>query len=73
MVGDRACLIGNVDPVTVLMQGTPEKVRAASNACLDAAAAGGGYILGSGCVVPRVSPFENVRAMVQAARDYAPD
>lgn len=72
LVGDRACLIGNVDPVTVLMQGTPAKVRAASNACLDAAAAGGGYILGSGCVVPRVAPFENVRAMIGAARDYAP-
>lgn len=72
VVGDRACLIGNVDPVTVLMQGVPGQVRAASNACLDAAADGGGYILGSGCVVPRVTPLENVRAMVHAARDYAP-
>jgi uroporphyrinogen decarboxylase len=72
LVGDRACLIGNVDPVTVLMQGTPEKVQVASNACLDAATGGGGYILGSGCVVPRPTPLENVRAMVRAARDYAP-
>jgi uroporphyrinogen decarboxylase len=72
VVGDRACLIGNVDPVAVLLQGTPERVREASNACLDAAAAGGGYVLGSGCVVPRITPLPNIRAMVQAAREYEP-
>ena len=71
IVGDRACLIGNVDPVTVLLQGTPELVRFASQRCLDAAP-GGGYVLGSGCVVPRITPLENVRAMVQAARLTSP-
>lgn len=71
IVGDRACLIGNVDPVTVLLQGTPELVRFASQRCLDAAP-GGGYVLGSGCVVPRITPLENVRAMVQAARETPP-
>ncbi len=72
VVGDRACLIGNVDPVTVLLQGTPDRVRESSNACLAAAAGGGGYVLGSGCVVPRITPLENIRAMVRAAREYAP-
>ncbi len=71
IVGDRACLIGNVDPVTVLLQGTPEQVRAASDACLETCK-GGGYVLGSGCVVPRITPLENVRAMVDAARATAP-
>jgi uroporphyrinogen decarboxylase len=71
IVGDRACLIGNVDPVTVLLQGTPGQVRAASDACLEACR-GGGYVLGSGCVVPRITPLENVRAMVDAARATAP-
>lgn len=71
IVGDRACVIGNVDPVTVLLQGTPDRVRAASEECLEAGR-GGGYILGSGCVVPRITPLENVKAMVQAARDSAP-
>lgn len=71
IVGDRSCVIGNVDPVTVLLQGTPEQVRAASEQCL-ATGSGGRYILGSGCVVPRITPLENVRAMVQAARNSAP-
>jgi MtaA/CmuA family methyltransferase len=66
LVGDRCCLIGNVDPVTVLLQGTPEQVRACP--ALPRARRGGGYLLGSGCVVPRITPLENVRAMVQAAQ-----
>jgi uroporphyrinogen decarboxylase len=71
IVGDRACVIGNVDPVTVLLQGTPEQVLEASRACLEAGR-GGGYVLGSGCVVPRITPLENVRAMVRAARESPP-
>lgn len=71
IVGDRASVIGNVDPVTVLLQGTPEEVRAASERCLEAGR-GGGYILGSGCVVPRITPLENVRAMVEAAHRSGP-
>jgi uroporphyrinogen decarboxylase len=72
VVGDRTCVIGNVDPVTVLLQGTPERVREASRACLDAAVPGGGYVLGSGCVVPRITPLANVSEMVQTAREYEP-
>jgi uroporphyrinogen decarboxylase len=71
IIGSRACVIGNVDPVTVLLQGTTEHVRAASLECL-AAGRGRGYVLGSGCVVPRITPLENVRAMVQAARESSP-
>ena len=33
---------------------------------------GGGYILGSGCVVPRITPLENVRVMVETARRSGP-
>ena len=67
IVGDRACVIGNVDPVTVLLQGTPEQVRGRIGGLPRGAAGGGGYILGSGCVVPRITPLENVRAMVETA------
>lgn len=71
VLGDRTCVIGNIDPVTVLLQSTPEKVRSIAESCLEIGA-GGGYILGSGCVVSRITPLENVRAMVQAAREHAP-
>jgi MtaA/CmuA family methyltransferase len=71
IVGDRASVIGNVDPVTVLLQGTPEQVRATSARCLEEGS-GGNYILGSGCVVPRITPLENLRAMVGEAHRSGP-
>jgi MtaA/CmuA family methyltransferase len=71
VIGGRACVIGNIDPVTVLLQGTPERVRAAADECLAVVGDGSGYILGSGCIVPRIAPFENVRAMVDAVRQPA--
>ncbi len=70
VVGRRACLIGNLDPVAVLVEGTPEEVRQAAEDCIAAAASGGGYILGTGCHVPRPTPPQNLRAMVAAARAH---
>lgn len=65
-VAGRSCLIGNLDPVTVLLQGTPERVRVEAERCVETAR-GSGYVLGSGCVVPRFTPIENLRAMVDVA------
>jgi uroporphyrinogen decarboxylase len=73
-IGDKVILVGNVHTVEELLQGTPETVTAASNRCIDHAGAGGGFMLGSGCIVPRYTPLENVQAMVRAAhsRPYPP-
>ena len=64
---------GNVDTVTSLLQGTTEKVRADSEACIQAAAADGAYMLGSGCMVPRDTPLENLLAMIDVARSHKND
>lgn len=66
-IGTRVGLVGNVDTVTELLQGTPETVGASAQRCIDQAGAGGGFLLGSGCIVPRYSPLENVQAMVRVA------
>lgn len=66
-IGNDVALIGNVHTVTDLLQGTPATVRAASQHCIDSAGAGGGFILGSGCIVPRLTPIENVQEMVRVA------
>ncbi|RME65234.1 MAG: hypothetical protein D6790_02150, partial [Caldilineae bacterium] len=47
--------------------GTPETVAASAQRCIDEAGPGGGFLLGSGCIVPRYTPLENVRAMVETA------
>ncbi len=56
-VGDRLFLKGNIDPVNVLLQGSVDAVREDAGRKLEAAKAGGGYILSSACsVAPRVPP-----------------
>ncbi|MCO6450244.1 MAG: uroporphyrinogen decarboxylase family protein [Caldilineales bacterium] len=68
VIGDKTCIMGNVDTVSALLLGTPEKVRQASIDCIAKAAHGGGYFLGSGCMVPRTTPLANVKAMIDVAR-----
>jgi len=68
--GQQVCLIGNIDPVRTMLQGSPEEVKSACRRAIDAAAEGGGFILGTGCVLPRDTSAENVKAMVAAARQF---
>ena len=68
--GKKLALMGNVDPVRVIMSGTPEEVRAHSYSIIDGAGQEGGLILAPGCETPISSPFENVLAMGEAGRTY---
>lgn len=65
---EGAALWGNVDPVDVLMRGTPEGVTAHCRRCMGAMAKRGGFVLASGCEVPPDAPLDNLRAMVGSAR-----
>ena len=67
-VGRRVCLMGNLDPSSVLFSGTPELVAAKSQKCIEDAGSEGGFILGSGCELAYFTPKENVRAMISTAR-----
>jgi len=59
-------LLGNIDPVRDLRDGTPESVDALLAACYSQA--GPAYICGAGCEVPRGTPHTNVDAMTRFAR-----
>lgn len=70
-VGDRVCLMGNVQPIETLMKGTRDQVHAEARECLRKAHDNPkGYILSSGCGVPLDTPPENVVALMEAARIY---
>ena len=69
-VGPQVCLEGNLDPTGVMRNGTPELVRAKCRELIQAAALGGGFILSPGCECPPDVPAENMRAMVDAAREF---
>ena len=69
-MGPNQILLGNINPVTVLRNGTPERVRAALAECHRQA--GPRYIVGAGCEVPRDTPLENFQALVDYARAHHP-
>ncbi len=68
-IGDRVCLAGNVDPVSVLALGDPEGVRKESLACITDASEGGGFILTSGCDIPPTVSLENLQAMLATGQE----
>ena len=68
-IGDRLCLAGNVDPVSVLDQGTLEDTRRACRVCIEAMGGGtDGYILTSGCDLPPTVKLDNIKAMLGMGR-----
>jgi MtaA/CmuA family methyltransferase len=69
--GPEVVLLGNVDPLAVLRNGTPASVTEALRACHRSA--GERWVAGAGCEVVRDSPDANVRAMVNYARSHRCD
>jgi uroporphyrinogen decarboxylase len=57
-------LIGNLNPVALLMQGTPQKVKSQSEELLKSMRRRKNFILSSGCDIPQSAPIENIRAMM---------
>lgn len=70
LYGSKLTLKGNLHTTTTMLRGTPAEVIAASRQAIDAAAAGGRFILSTGDQCGRDTPPENLRAMVETARCY---
>ncbi len=70
LYGGRIAFKGNVDPIEVLLKGTPRDVEEQVRRCIEAAAAGGGYVLGTADSTVVGTPPENLRAFVEAGRKY---
>ena len=60
----RAAIVGNVDPTTTLLFGTPELVRRESRECLQA----GCDVLAPGCGFAPRTPLANMKALVNAVK-----
>jgi uroporphyrinogen decarboxylase len=65
------CIMGNVDPVEVLLRGTPEQVEREVERIMAIGRRGTGFMLDSGEMVPRDVPVENMRAMMRRGRELA--
>lgn len=68
-VGDDVALLGGVDTLSFINK-SPGEIVEESRQCIEQAGINGGYILSSGCVIPRSASLENVKALREAAEKY---
>ena len=71
----RACpsdlmVMGNLDPVSIIQQASPAKVKEETLALLNATKEWDNFILSTGCDVPPHVPFENIEAFYEALEEY---
>lgn len=59
---------GNLNPVAVMQNATPDGVREAALAAYDKAGPEAGYMLMPGCDIPPTTPLENIRTLLDVAR-----
>lgn len=68
--GEKLALMGNLHTTDVMLRGTPQDVEDAARRAIDAAGAGGGFILSTGDQCGRDTPDENIFRLVEAAERY---
>ena len=73
IVGPETALWGNINPVAVLAQGTPERVAEESRKVLAAVKDCGHhrFVLSSGCTLAMETPHQNVDALIRAPQPAA--
>jgi [methyl-Co(III) methanol-specific corrinoid protein]:coenzyme M methyltransferase len=64
-VGDKISLVGNINNPQILLQGKPEDVYKQARYAIDS----GVHIIAPECAIPLSTPLENLRAIVEAARE----
>jgi len=70
MIGDRICLVGNLDLSYMLTRGTPEEIREDVKKHIRELAHGGGYCLSSSNSITNYVPLENFLAMNRACLEF---
>ncbi len=69
MPGD-VLTMGNVDPVSAIRNGTPEKVRQDTLSIMDACCKYPNFLISSGCDIPPAAPWENIDAFFAAVEEF---
>jgi MtaA/CmuA family methyltransferase len=69
IVGDRMCLMGNVNPLEIGVRGDPQEVKEATHEVLEKVG-GEGIILSVGGGVSPGMPRENIKAMIEALGEF---
>lgn len=65
-VPEHIVVCGNLDPVSVFVQGAPEEIKARVSQLLEATRGKRNFVVSSGCDVPVATPLANLDAFYQA-------
>jgi uroporphyrinogen decarboxylase len=68
--GRQIALMGNLHTTDVMLRGSAEEVFQASKEAILSAGEGGGFILSTGDQCGLDTPYENIFAMVEAAKEF---
>lgn len=69
VLGDRVCLLGNLDQVEFLKRATPQAVAERTREIVQVGKPGGRYIFSTSDYIEKDTPRANVVAMIDAAKD----
>lgn len=71
IVGDICTITGNVPPVDVVMLGNKEEIYNSVKECIGKAVdSKKGFILSTGCQIPKGTKIENIELFMEAGREY---
>ncbi|MCK9571347.1 hypothetical protein M0R72_20530 [Candidatus Pacearchaeota archaeon] len=68
-IGDRICLLGNLDQIHFLKTATQDEVAERTRRIVQTGKPGGRYIFSTSDFLEKATPRENVAAMIAAAKD----
>lgn len=71
-VPNDVLVMGNLDPVRVLKEGTPEFVKEQTQTLLEKTKDYAGFILSSGCDLPPHVPLENIEVLFETLKEFNP-
>ena len=69
ILGEKICLLGNLDQVDFLKTATPAQIAARTREIVETGKPGGRYIFSTSDYLEKPTPVENVKAMIEAAKE----
>ena len=70
LFGSKIALMGNLHTTDVMLRGSPQRVRRESLRAIRDAGTDGGFVLSTGDQCGRDTPFENLFAMAETAKEF---
>ncbi len=69
-VPSNVICMGNISPARQFRGGTPESIREATMNVMEACCGYSNFVISSGCDIPPMSRWDNIRAFFQAVEDF---